>query len=147
MRQSSRGEHTILIIDEAQNLGLDALEELRMLSNVNADKSSIPAADPDRPAPVARPAAIARSCTQFAQRVSSDFHLKPLGADEVADYIAHRLSAAGAQSHSFTPEACNPIAGSSGGIPRRINILCDTALVYGFATKVPHHHGTGWCRW
>ena len=70
---------------------------------------------------------------QFAQRVSSDFHLKPLNAHEVSEYIDFRLRAAGSQHELFTDAACKIIAETSCGIPRTINILCDTALVYGFA--------------
>jgi general secretion pathway protein A len=70
---------------------------------------------------------------QFAQRISSDFHLQPLSDSEVANYIAFRLKAAGAKRIMFTLDAANRIAAASGGIPRMINILCDTALVYGFA--------------
>jgi type II secretory pathway predicted ATPase ExeA len=73
---------------------------------------------------------------QFAQRISSDFHLRPLDHNEVIKYISFRLQAAGAPPPPrtlFSIEACNRIATASGGIPRMINILCDTALVYGFA--------------
>jgi type II secretory pathway predicted ATPase ExeA len=66
--------------------------------------------------------------------VSSDFHLKALGRDEVGDYIGFRLSAVGARQHLFTDEACRLIAEASHGIPRMINILCDTALVYGYSS-------------
>jgi type II secretory pathway predicted ATPase ExeA len=70
---------------------------------------------------------------QFAQRVSSDFHLKPLDPADVVQYIEHRLKAVGARGSLFTPEACAAIATASRGVPRVINVLCDTALVYGFA--------------
>ncbi|MFX7098631.1 hypothetical protein ABTH97_19870, partial [Acinetobacter baumannii] len=72
---------------------------------------------------------------QFAQRISSDFHLRPLDAREVANYIAFRLQAVGSTRPLFTQEACGLIAAASGGIPRMINVLCDTALVYGFANE------------
>ena len=73
---------------------------------------------------------------QFAQRISSDFHLKALGEWDVVNYIAFRLHAVGGPPPPraiFSLEACSRIAAASGGIPRMINILCDTALVYGFA--------------
>jgi type II secretory pathway predicted ATPase ExeA len=70
---------------------------------------------------------------QFAQRISSDFHLSPLDPNDVAKYIAFRLEAVGSRRPLFTEEACALIARASGGIPRMINVLCDTALVYGFA--------------
>jgi general secretion pathway protein A len=70
---------------------------------------------------------------QFAQRVSSDFHLRPLDTREVAEYIDFRLRAVGSHYELFSDEACRTVAEVSHGIPRTINILCDTALVYGFA--------------
>jgi general secretion pathway protein A len=134
LRERSRGRRTILIIDEAQNLGLEALEELRMLSNINADK--------DQPLqlilvgqPQLRDLLRSPQLLQFAQRISSDFHLAPLTPDEVMQYIDFRLQAVGAQYHLFTPEACALVADVSRGIPRLINIICDTALVYGFAAN------------
>ncbi len=131
--QHSKGRRTVLIVDEAQNLGLDALEELRMLSNVNADKKQflqmILVGQPQLKDMLRTPQLL-----QFAQRVSSDFHLKPLAASDVREYINFRLHAVGAQRELFSEEACQMIAAASGGIPRTINILCDTAMVYGFAT-------------
>ena len=130
--QHSRAGRTILVVDEAQNLELDALEELRMLSNINADKNQylqlILVGQPQLKDLLRSP-----QLFQFAQRVSSDFHLKPLEPSEVKDYINFRLKAAGAQFQLFSEEACTTIAHASRGIPRTINILCDTALVYGFA--------------
>jgi len=73
---------------------------------------------------------------QFAQRVSSDFHLRPLNTGEVSEYIDFRLKAVGSRSLLFTDDACKTVADISHGIPRTINILCDTALVYGFAAGV-----------
>ena len=134
LHQHTKGRRTILIVDEAQNLGLDTLEELRMLSNVNADKTQflqmILVGQPQLKDMLRMPQLI-----QFAQRVSSDFHLKPLNANEVMQYIDYRLSAVGAQVPLFSDQACEMIAHASRGIPRTINILCDTALVYGFATS------------
>src|SRR5262249_5669302 len=72
---------------------------------------------------------------QFAQRVSSDFHLRPLNPTEVQEYIDFRLKAVGSRSALFSDEACRVVADVSRGIPRTINILCDTALVYGFASE------------
>jgi general secretion pathway protein A len=130
--QYSKGRRTILIVDEAQNLGLEALEELRMLSNVNTDKQQflqiILIGQPQLKDMLRAPQLI-----QFAQRVSSDFHLRPLNIHEVSDYIDFRLRAVGSRSQLFTDDACKIIADTSRGIPRTINILCDTALVYGFA--------------
>ena len=131
-RQHASRRRTILIIDEAQNLGSEALEYLRMLSNINADKHQILQLIIVGQ-PQLRDLLLAPQLHQFAQRISSDFHLQPLGESEVANYIAFRLEAAGAKRIMFTLEAASRIALASGGIPRMINILCDTALVYGFA--------------
>jgi len=132
--QHAHGKRTILIIDEAQNLGAGALEGLRMLSNINVDKFQylqlILVGQPQLKDLLCKP-----DLLQFAQRVSSDFHLKPLAQDEVAQYIGFRLSAAGSRVHLFSHEACKLIAEASGGIPRVINILSDTALVYGFSVR------------
>ena len=133
--QHSKGRRTILIVDEAQNLGVDALEELRMLSNVNADKDQflqiILVGQPQLKDMLRTPQLL-----QFAQRVSSDFHLKPLVGNEVTQYINYRLKAVGSCCQLFSDEACQEIAEASGGVPRTINILCDTALIYGFAANV-----------
>jgi type II secretory pathway predicted ATPase ExeA len=135
--QHARRYRTVLIIDEAQNLGMETLEELRMLSNINADKDQylqlILVGQPQLKDMLRSP-----DLLQFAQRISSDFHLRPLSHDEVSQYIDYRLAAAGSQFQLFSPEACAAIANASRGIPRTINILCDTALVYGFAA------GVGW---
>jgi general secretion pathway protein A len=133
--QNAARRRTLLIIDEAQNLEPHALEHLRMLSNINADKFQflqLILVGQQQLREVLR----SPELHQFAQRISADFHLKPLTEREVANYIAFRLKAVGAPPPPraiFSLEACNKIAAASGGVPRMINILCDTALVYGFA--------------
>jgi type II secretory pathway predicted ATPase ExeA len=122
----------MLIIDEAQNLGPAAVETLRMLSNVNTEKYQLlqiilvgqPKLRDELQAP---------QLLQFAQRVTSDFHLRELPQEDVARYINYRLAAVGAPEQLFLPEACRIIAEASSGIPRVINMLCDRSLVYGFA--------------
>lgn len=132
IEEYGRGRHVILIIDEAQNLGVDTLEELRMLSNINADKDQllqlILIGQPQLRDLLRQPRLV-----QFAQRVSADFHLRPLEGAEVAAYIDHRLALAGARRPIFSRPACELIASASQGIPRTINIVCDTSLVYGFS--------------
>lgn len=130
--QFANGRRTILIIDEAQNLEPAALEHLRMISNINADKFQILQLILVGQ-PQLRDLLLEPGLHQFAQRISSDFHLRPLDDREVANYIAFRLQAVGARRPLFTQEACALIASASSGIPRMINVLCDTALVYGFA--------------
>jgi len=130
----AQGKRTVLIIDEAQNLAGGTLEELRMLSNINADKDQllqlVLVGQPQLKELLRRP-----ELEQFVQRVSSDFHIPPFSANEVADYVNHRLAVAGREAMLFDDEAMLRIAKVTGGTPRKINILCDTALVYGFSAE------------
>jgi general secretion pathway protein A len=138
--QYSRGHRTVLVVDEAQNLDWESLEELRMLSNINAGKDQylqiILVGQPQLKDLLRSPQLL-----QFAQRVASDFHIKPLNPQEVGEYIEYRLKAAGGEVQLFSEDACRIIARASQGIPRTINILCDTALVYGFATSADYITG------
>jgi type II secretory pathway predicted ATPase ExeA len=132
--QYARGKRTVLIVDEAQNMAAETLEELRMLSNVNADKDQvlqvILVGQKELRETLRRPDLI-----QFAQRIAVDYHLDPLLAEETPEYIRHRLATAGGDPELFEAEACARIHAASGGVPRLINLLCDTALVYGFAEQ------------
>jgi type II secretory pathway predicted ATPase ExeA len=133
--QYAGGRRTILIIDEAQNLESEALEHLRMISNINADNHQILQLILVGQ-PQLRDLLLAPQLHQFAQRISSDFHLRPLAEKDVASYIAFRLKAVGSPPLPralFSLEACTKISAASGGIPRMINILCDTAMVYAYA--------------
>lgn len=134
IEQHGLGNRVLLIVDEAQNLNPETLESLRMLSNINADKFQllqiILVGQPQLQELLARP-----DLVQFAQRVAVDFHIKPLDASEAQKYIRHRLAVAGREKPLFTSMACHRIAEVSQGIPRKINILCDTALVYGFSAS------------
>jgi len=134
IKQYGLGKSVLLIVDEAQNINPDALESLRMLSNINADKHQLLqimlVGQPQLKDMLARP-----DLAQFAQRIAVDFHIKPFEADDVQSYIEYRLKIAGRETPIFTPEACARIAEASRGIPRRINILCNTALVYGFSSE------------
>ena len=127
---------TVLIIDEAQNMAAETLEELRMLSNINADKDQslqvILVGQRELRDTLQRP-----DLVQFAQRISVDYHLQPLSAEETASYIRHRLKVAGGSPDTFTDAACQAIYLYSNGVPRLINLLCDTALVYGYAEQQP----------
>ena len=130
----AKNRPTVLIIDEAQNLSAKTLEEIRMLSNINADKDQflqlILVGQPQLMELLKLP-----ELYQFAQRVSSDFNLNSLNQEEVEKYINHRLHVAGGDRNLFTPAACLLLSEASKGIPRILNILCDTALIYGFATE------------
>jgi len=129
-------ERVILIIDESQNLSPKTMEELRMLSNLEAEKhhliQMILVGQPELKYKIQRP-----DLMQFAQRVTVNCHLNGLNRDEVAGYIQYRLNVAGAAKvNIFTEEAVNSIFQYSRGIPRLINVICDGALVYGFADKL-----------
>jgi len=132
--QYAQNKHTVLIVDEAQNMSADTLEELRMLSNINADKDQvlqvILAGQPALRETLRQP-----ELMQFAQRIAVDYYLESLSAEETQAYIEHRLGVAGAQKTIFTKDACEAIFKYSGGTPRLINLLCDTALVYGYAEQ------------
>lgn len=132
IEQYGLGKSVLLIVDEAQNINTDALESLRMLSNINADKHQLLqimlVGQPQLKEILARPELV-----QFAQRIAVDFHIKAFDNPEVQEYIQHRLKIAGCEKTLFTPEAYSMIASASKGIPRRINVLCNTALVYGFS--------------
>ena len=132
----AQGKRSVLIIDEAQNLSARTLEELRMLSNINADKNQllqiVLVGQPQLKELLNRP-----DLVQFAQRVSSDFHISAFSVIEVARYIHHRLKVAGRSEPLFDAAAVHRIANVTGGVPRSINILCDAALVYGYALEAP----------
>ena len=127
----SRGEHVVLIVDEAHNLGAAALEELRLLSNIQTDKEPllqvVLVGQPNLRDRLRQP-----SLRQLAQRVGVHFHLQPLDEEESREYIQYRLARAGG-SGIFTPSALHKIFEASRGVPRRINAWCDLALVAAFA--------------
>jgi len=129
-----KNHHTVLIIDEAQNLSIETMEELRMLSNINADKHQVLQmvllGQPELREILRRP-----ELEQFAQRISVDFHLKRLGESETKAYIQHRLEVVGGEPDLFNDEACEAAFMLSNGTPRIINRVCDLALVYGFAEE------------
>jgi type II secretory pathway predicted ATPase ExeA len=132
--QYANNMRTVLIIDEAQNLHPDVLEELRLLSNINADKHQvlqiILVGQPQL-----RSLLKHKDLLQFQQRISVDYHLSGLDEDETRYYIYQRLKIAGRTEPLFTRNAIGLIHQASGGIPRLINTLCDTTLVYGFADQ------------
>jgi general secretion pathway protein A len=129
------GRRTVLIFDEAQNLPIETLEVLRMLSNINADKDEllqmILIGQPQLREKINRP-----ELEQFSQRIASDFHLPAMTAEGVDEYIQYRLTVAGAQREIFTPEARRSVFLHSRGIPRLINRVCETALVYAFSDNL-----------
>jgi type II secretory pathway predicted ATPase ExeA len=132
IREYAAGRPVVLIVDEAQNLGISGLEEIRMLSNVNAQKDYllhvILVGQPEL-----RSLLQSRQLRQLTQRVSVAYHLNRLTDEEVARYIVHRVTLAGGSESLFSPEAIRLIAAASDGIPRLVNTFCDLALVYAYS--------------
>ncbi|EXJ15334.1 AAA family ATPase [Imhoffiella purpurea] len=131
LSQYAKGKKTLLIIDEAQNLGLERLEEIRLLSNINADKDLVLQllllGQPQLRQQLRRP-----ELEQFVQRVSASYHLGRLTSEETYRYIRHRLETAGGSKEIFTADACHAAFHYSKGIPRIINLICETALVFSY---------------
>jgi general secretion pathway protein A len=134
VEQYSQNRRVILVVDEAQNLSADVLEQLRMLSNINTETHQLLQVVLVGQ-PQLRHLLQAPQLAQFAQRIGSDFHISSLSREEVEHYIEHRTQTAGASNSLFTPEAAALIAHASRGIPRLINLICDTSLVYGFSMQ------------
>ena len=123
------GRRVILIFDEAQNLSREALEELRMFTNINSNKDELVhlvlVGQPELREIIRRP-----DLRQFAQRVAASFHLTAMDAKTVAAYIDHRMQKAGARAGVFSDRAALLIFEATGGVPRLVNQLCDFVLVY-----------------
>jgi general secretion pathway protein A len=128
------GEHSVLIIDEAQSLSPHVLEQLRLLTNLETNERKllqiILIGQPELRQMLARP-----EMEQLAQRVIARFHLGALSEAETLQYVAHRMGVAGWRGSAppFTADALRRVHGLSGGVPRRINLLCDRALLGAYA--------------
>jgi len=133
-REARQHRRVILIIDEAQSLGAELLEELRLLSNLNDGKmlklQIILSGQPDLHTLLQR-----IDMTQFAQRIVADYHLEPLTDVDTANCIRHRLQIAGGHPSLFTNKACALVHRLTRGNPRLINQVCDITLTYGFAEQ------------
>ncbi len=133
IKNFTSGKKAVLIIDEAQNLTINALESLRMLSNIHVYKHQllqiILVGQPQLKLMLMQP-----ELEQFNQRVSVEFYLTPLETTEIKKYIQHRVKVGGREEDLFTDNAYKRIAEVANGTPRKINILCDLALVYGFSS-------------
>lgn len=127
-----RDERVILIVDEAHGLSPELLEEIRLLSNFETSKSKliqiVLIGQPELDKMLAQP-----EFRQLKQRINLRYYLPPLSEKETREYIEKRLRIAGAKESPFTDKAIKEIYMRSGGIPRLINILCDNALLNGFA--------------
>src|ERR1700722_10024566 len=120
VREYSNGRRTLLILDEAQNLSVDVLEELRLLSNVSSETDLVLqillVGQPELREKLSQP-----ELRQFAQRISVDFHLRPLDRAETHSYVRHRLTVAGGRATLFLPEAIEFVFARTNGVPRLLN--------------------------
>jgi general secretion pathway protein A len=124
----AKGRHTVLIIDEAQKLSGDVLEQMRLLTNLETDQRKllqiILIGQPELVAMLERPELL-----QLSQRIVASFHLGPLTKPEVAAYVQHRLEVSGAKRQLIPARLMGRLYRLSGGVPRLINLLCDRALL------------------
>ncbi|HEY1103763.1 MAG TPA: AAA family ATPase, partial [Burkholderiaceae bacterium] len=130
----AQGRNNVLIIDEAQNLSAEVIEQLRLLTNLETSERKllqiVLIGQPELRTMLARP-----DMEQLAQRVIARFHLPALSETETAHYVAHRLAVAGRVAEApFDRAALQRIHKLSRGVPRRINLLCDRALLGAYAT-------------
>jgi general secretion pathway protein A len=130
----ARGRRTILLIDEAQNLSADVLEQLRLLTNLETSRQKllqiILIAQPELREMLSQP-----NLRQLAQRVTGRYHLEPLSREETARYVDHRLKVAGALGEIFDKGAKREVFRLSGGVPRIINVICDRALLGAYSRE------------
>ncbi|MBI4342513.1 MAG: AAA family ATPase, partial [Candidatus Omnitrophica bacterium] len=136
LEQAELGNNLILVIDEAQNLSLRLLEQIRMLSNLETDKTKliqiILVGQPQLRDKLASPA-----LEQLRQRIGVRYHMMPLDADEVRTYIDHRLRIAGSDGLlDWTGEASEEVYQCSKGVPRLINLICDRSLLACYVYRV-----------
>lgn len=134
VEEYAAGRHVLLIVDEAQNLGREALEELRMMTNINANQDEliqlILVGQPELRTRISQPDMI-----QFAQRIAASFHLRALDLETTREVIAHRLRSAEGTGEEITPEAVALIHETTGGVPRLINQLCDLTMLYAWSER------------
>jgi len=136
LAQHRNGKRVLLIVDEAQNLSFEALEELRMLSNIFFDRTmalqSFLLGQPQFRATLGSP-----RLEQLRQRVTAAYHLGPLGEGESRAYVEHRLRRADWKGDPHFAEDCFPLIHQrTGGVPRQINTLCSRLLLFGFLEEL-----------
>jgi general secretion pathway protein A len=140
----ARGRRVVLIVDEAQNLGTETLEQVRLLTNLETATTKllqiILIGQPELRTLLDQP-----DLRQLAQRITGRYHLDPLSRDETSGYVKHRMRVAGATAEVFTPAALREVHRLSGGIPRVINVICDRALLGAF-THEDHRVGAALVR-
>jgi general secretion pathway protein A len=130
------GRRVVLIVDEAQNLSTEVLEQIRLLTNLETAKQKllqiILIGQPELREVLAR-----SDLRQLAQRITGRYHLEPLEHDEVKAYIRHRLEVAGSRAEVFTSGAIKTLHHSSGGVPRLVNVIADRALLGAWSQEQP----------
>ncbi len=140
IRETSQGHNTVIILDESQNLTIKQLEAIRLLSNLETRKEKLVqivlVGQPELNKVLKSP-----DIRQLNQRIAVRFHLEPLNEKEIADYIQHRLKVANKRKFkpprvSFSNDAIHTIYSITKGSPREINLLCDRALLAGFASEL-----------
>jgi general secretion pathway protein A len=134
LESHAQGRRTVVIIDEAQNLSFESLEQVRLLTNLETTSEKllqiILVGQPELRALLNRP-----ELRQLAQRVTARYHLTPLSRGETRAYILHRLSVAGLERPVFTEGTIRRVFKLSGGIPRLINILCNRGMLAAFSKQ------------
>jgi general secretion pathway protein A len=140
----ARGRRVVLIVDEAQNLSFETLEQVRLLTNLETATTKllqiILIGQEELRALLEQP-----DLRQLAQRITGRYHLSPLSIEETAGYVKHRMRVAGATAEAFTPGALREIHRLSNGIPRVINVVSDRALLGAF-TREEHRVGANFIR-
>jgi len=135
LEQHAQGRNTVVLIEEAQNLDLDVLEQLRLLTNLETNDRKllqvILLGQPEFLDVLDRP-----ELAQLAQRVTARFHLSPLNFDELKEYVGHRLAVAGCRRPLLSVPVLKQLFHYSGGVPRVINVICDRALLGAFVQGV-----------
>jgi general secretion pathway protein A len=131
LKAHAEGKRIVLVVDEAQNLAPEVLEQVRLLTNLETETQKllqiILIGQPELRELLAR-----TELRQLAQRITGRYHLDPLSAEETAAYVRHRLRVAGATREVFSNWALREVSRLSGGVPRLINIICDRALLGAF---------------
>lgn len=128
LENHSRGRRTVLIVDEAQNLAIDVLEQIRLLTNLETAQTKLLQitliGQPELRQVLSR-----NDLRQLAQRITGRYHLEPLSKKDTSEYIQHRIAVAGGNGAIFSPAACREAFKLSYGVPRIINVICDRALL------------------
>ena len=134
LEQHAAGQHVVVVIDEAQNLSPEALEQVRLLTNLETAKEKllqmVLLGQPELRQLLQR-----QNLRQLSQRITARYHLAPLNQEETLAYIKHRIQVAGAQRNPFRPSAMRALYQRSAGVPRLINIIADRALAGAYARE------------